>query len=108
MSYDASSIDCLFFMTLRAISLCCLGKGLFPVVANAAARFLRVIFDVHLKITLFHLEDFGMAFIAFHFGMRFMTEDDRIRSFRCIGYVSTSHLLGLNTGYRKTKKTKNA
>lgn len=95
-------------MTLRTISLRCLGKGLFPIVASAAAHFLRVIFLVHLEIALFHLKNFGMAFIAFHFSMCFMAEGYGVRSFRGIGYIPTAYLLGLNAGYRKTKKTENA
>ncbi len=95
-------------MTFRAISFCCLGKGLFPIVADAATRSLRMIFDAHLNITLFHLKDFGMAFIAFHFSMRFMAKNHGVRSFGSIGYIPAAHLLGLNAGYRKTKKTKNA
>ena len=73
--------------------------------ANAAAYFLRVIFLVQLEITFFHLKDLGMAFIAFHFSMRFMAEGYGVRPFRRIGYIPAAYLLGLNAGYRKPKKT---
>ena len=94
-------------MTLRAIRVCRLGKGLFAVMASPATRFLRVILLVHLEIALFHLEDLGMAFITLHFRMRFMAENDRVRSLRGIGYVPAPHLLGLDAGCRKAKKTQN-
>ncbi len=84
-------------MTLRAIGLGGLGKGLLTIMANTAGCFLAMIFLAHLKIALFHLKDFGMAFVAFHL-VRFMTEGYRTRALRSIGYVTPSYLLGLNAG----------
>ncbi len=65
-------------MTLGAIGIGRLSKGLLPVVAYAAGNFLRVIFLRQLGRPLFHLENLRMAFVALHCLMRCMVECYRV------------------------------